>query len=47
MLEIEKISDFDTLYFEIKTVQRADDFASMKEVVTRRYSRLLREKNVA
>ncbi|MGB4498144.1 MAG: excinuclease ABC subunit UvrC [Methylococcaceae bacterium] len=30
-------------HFEIKTVSHADDFASMKEVVTRRYSRLLQE----
>lgn len=30
-------------HFELKTVKHADDFASMKEVVTRRYSRLLRE----
>lgn len=30
--------------FLIKTVEGADDFASMKEVVTRRYKRLLEEK---
>ena len=30
-------------HFELKTVSHADDFASMKEVVTRRYSRLLCE----
>jgi excinuclease ABC subunit C len=30
-------------HFEVKTVTHADDFASMKEVVTRRYSRLLKE----
>ena len=29
--------------FKIKTVEGSDDFASMNEVVTRRYSRLLRE----
>lgn len=33
-------------HFEIKTVSHADDFASMKEAVTRRYSRLLREKKM-
>jgi excinuclease ABC subunit C len=31
-------------HFEIKTVSHADDFASIKEVVTRRYARLLKEK---
>lgn len=30
-------------HFELKTVSHADDFASMKEVVTRRYARLLKE----
>jgi excinuclease ABC subunit C len=33
--------------FKIKTVEGQDDFASMAEVVKRRYSRLLREGNVA
>ncbi|MGA3162920.1 MAG: excinuclease ABC subunit UvrC [Verrucomicrobiota bacterium] len=32
--------------FKIKTVEGQDDFASMAEVVQRRYSRLLRESNV-
>lgn len=32
-------------HFKIKTVKGIDDFASMKEVVGRRYSRLLREKS--
>jgi excinuclease ABC subunit C len=32
--------------FRIKTVESQDDFASMAEVVKRRYSRLLRESNV-
>ncbi|EDM27126.1 excinuclease ABC subunit C [Lentisphaera araneosa HTCC2155] len=31
-------------HFKIKTVEGPDDFASMKEIVYRRYSRLLREK---
>lgn len=31
-------------HFNIKTVVGADDFASMKEIVSRRYSRLLEEK---
>ena len=30
-------------HFELKTVVHADDFASIKEAVTRRYSRLLKE----
>ena len=30
-------------HFNIKTVEGADDFASMREVVTRRYSRLVQE----
>ena len=30
-------------YFNIKTVVGADDFASMREILTRRYSRLLEE----
>ena len=30
-------------HFNIKTVEGADDFATMREVVTRRYSRLLQE----
>ena len=30
-------------HFNIKTVEGADDFATMREVVTRRYSRLLEE----
>lgn len=30
-------------HFNIKTVEGPDDFASMKEIITRRYSRLLRE----
>ena len=30
--------------FNIKTVEGPDDFASMKEVLTRRYSRVMREK---
>ena len=30
--------------FKIKTVQGADDFASLKEVITRRYSRVIKEK---
>jgi len=33
--------------FKIKTVEGQDDFAGMAEVVRRRYSRLLREANVA
>ena len=33
--------------FKIKTVEGQDDFAGMAEVVKRRYSRLLREGNVA
>jgi excinuclease ABC subunit C len=33
--------------FKIKTVEGQDDFASMAEVVKRRYTRLLRETNVA
>ncbi|MGD0206089.1 MAG: excinuclease ABC subunit UvrC [Verrucomicrobiota bacterium] len=33
--------------FKIKTVEGQDDFASMAEVVKRRYARLLREANVA
>ncbi len=34
----------DYRHFNIKTVIGPDDFASMEEIVTRRYSRLLREK---
>jgi excinuclease ABC subunit C len=30
-------------HFELKTVVHADDFASMREVVTRRYTRLIEE----
>ena len=30
-------------HFNIKTVEGADDFASMREVVTRRYSRMIQE----
>ncbi len=33
----------DYLHFNIKTVEGPDDFASMKEVLTRRYSRLMEE----
>ncbi|WP_317128974.1 helix-hairpin-helix domain-containing protein [Mangrovivirga cuniculi] len=39
-----KPSKKDYRHFHIKTVQGPDDFASMYEVVTRRYSRLLRER---
>ncbi|MCI5057274.1 MAG: excinuclease ABC subunit UvrC, partial [Flavobacteriales bacterium] len=38
-----KPSKKDYRHFNIKTVEGPDDFASMKEVVTRRYSRLLKE----
>ena len=31
-------------HFNIKTVEGPDDFASMEEVILRRYSRLLKEK---
>ena len=37
-------SNKDYRHFSIKTVEGPNDFASMKEVVTRRYSRVLREK---
>lgn len=37
-------SNKDYRHFSIKTVEGPNDFASMKEVVTRRYSRMLREK---
>ena len=38
-----KPSKSDYRHFNIKTVVGANDFASMKEVLTRRYSRMLRE----
>ncbi len=38
-----KPSKKDYRHFKIKTVGQADDFATMKEVLTRRYSRLLEE----
>lgn len=38
-----KPSKKDYRHFKIKTVQGPDDFASMKEVLTRRYSRMLAE----
>ena len=38
-----KPSKADYRHFNIKTVSSPDDFASMKEVVYRRYSRLIRE----
>jgi excinuclease ABC subunit C len=39
-----KPSKKDYRHFHIKTVEGADDFASMIEVVTRRYTRLVKEK---
>ena len=39
-----KPSKKDYRHFNIKTVSSPDDFASMKEVVFRRYSRLIKEK---
>jgi len=39
-----KPSKKDYRHFKIKTVEGPDDFASMTEIVKRRYSRLLREK---
>ncbi|NMM47153.1 excinuclease ABC subunit UvrC [Marinigracilibium pacificum] len=39
-----KPSKKDYRHFHIKTVEGPDDFASMYEVVTRRYSRLMRER---
>lgn len=38
-----KPSKKDYRIFNVKTVQGPDDFATMKEVLKRRYSRLLRE----
>ncbi|MFQ3579193.1 MAG: excinuclease ABC subunit UvrC [Bacteroidales bacterium] len=38
-----KPSKKDYRHFNIKTVQGPDDFASMKEVITRRYTRLIQE----
>ena len=38
-----KPSKSDYRHFNIKTVEGPDDFASMKEVLTRRYSRLMAE----
>ena len=38
-----KPSKKDYRHFKIKTVEGADDFATMKEVLTRRYSRMLME----
>lgn len=38
-----KPSKRDYRHFNIKTVVGPDDFASMKEVLTRRYSRLVNE----
>jgi excinuclease ABC subunit C len=38
-----KSSKKDYRHFNIKTVEGPDDFASMEEVITRRYSRLLKE----
>ncbi|MBO4870839.1 MAG: excinuclease ABC subunit C [Muribaculaceae bacterium] len=38
-----KPSKKDYRHFNIKTVEGADDYASMSEVITRRYSRLLQE----
>lgn len=38
-----KPSKSDYRHFNIKTVEGPDDFASMREVLTRRYSRMLRE----
>lgn len=38
-----KPSKRDYRHFKIKTVEGPDDFASMKEVITRRYSRLMQE----
>lgn len=38
-----KLSKKDYRHFNIKTVEGPDDFASMKEVLTRRYSRLVSE----
>ncbi len=40
-----KPSKKDYRHFNIKTVEGPDDFASMEEVLTRRYSRLLREES--
>ena len=38
-----KASKADYRHFNVKTVEGPDDFATMKEVVFRRYSRLLNE----
>ncbi|MEQ9288405.1 MAG: excinuclease ABC subunit UvrC [Cyclobacteriaceae bacterium] len=40
-----KPSKKDYRHFKIKTVTGPDDFGSMKEIVTRRYSRLIREES--